>query len=216
MCSVDQISVILVEDDSFTRASLVPALTSHKIKVVSSTDRAHSALLAVDLHQVDVAILDLDLGPGPTGLDIAHLLRQKNPKIGIIFLTSYSDPRLLGNKPEELPLGSRYLTKSKIANIQELITMIIQVKNSPLVTNFRPESLKSTLTDNQIEILKLIADGLTSSQIAARLQVSEKAVEAAITRLNKVLNIDKLEQKNLRIQLVKAYYELIGKAKSHD
>jgi DNA-binding NarL/FixJ family response regulator len=62
----------------------------------------------------------------------------------------------------------------------------------------------------------LVADGLTSSQIAARLQVSEKAVEAAITRLNKVLNIDKLGQKNLRIHLVKAYYELIGKTKSND
>lgn len=208
--------VILVDDDSFTRASLAPALASQNVQVVCNTARAQSALLAVDLHQVEVAILDLDLGPGPTGLDIAYLLRQKNPNIGIIFLTSYSDPRLLGLKAEELPKGSRYLTKSKISNIQELVHLINQVKNSPLVTNFRPDSLRSSLTDNQIEILKLVADGLTSSQIAARLQVSEKAVEAAITRLNKVLNIDKLGQKNLRIHLVKAYYELIGKTKSND
>ena len=209
------IQVVLLEDDAFSRATLVPALTSQNINVVSSSDRAQATLLAMDLHEIHVAILDLDLGPGPSGLDIAILLRQKNPLIGIIFLTSYSDPRLIGNVSADLPKGSRYLTKSKMSNIQDLVTLIIQVKNSPLLTNFRQESLRSSLTDNQVEILKLIADGLTTSQIASRLSVSEKAIEAAITRLNKVLNIDKLEQKNLRIQLVNAYYELIGKSKSH-
>lgn len=210
------IQVIVVEDDAFTRAALGPALGSHNINVVSSSDRAQSALLAVDIHQVDVAILDLDLGSGPTGLDIAYLLRQKNPNIGIIFLTSYSDPRLLGHGIDELPKGSRYITKSKISNIQELVALIVQAKNSPLLTNFRPASLRSSLTDNQVAILKLISEGLTTSQIASRLHVSEKAVEAAITRLNKVLNIDKLEQKNLRIQLVNAYYALTGKFKSSE
>jgi two-component system invasion response regulator UvrY len=208
--------VLIVEDDVFTRTTLTSALTSHGVEVVLATDNAKSALDLVTNKQIDLALLDLDLGTGPTGLDIATALRRKDNNIGIIFITSYSDPRLIGSNNPELPVGSRYLTKSSVSNINILINLIIQTKQNPLQKSNTFVAKKVDLTKQQIEIMRLIAAGYSSSKIAQELEVSEKTVESIISKINKSLGITRLDQKNLRVQMVKAYYALTGKQVTRD
>lgn len=203
--------VIVVEDDVFTRTTLASALAAHGVEVLLATDNAKAALDLIDKEKIDVALLDLDLGTGPTGIDIANAIRRKNENIGLIFLTSYSDPRLIGSNTPELPLGSRYLTKSEISNIQILINLIVQTKQYPLAKTNSFKAKKVDLTKQQIEIMRLIAAGFSSSKISEELEISEKTVESIISKINKNLGISKLDQKNIRVQLVNAYYSMTGK-----
>ncbi len=202
-------SVLLVDDDTFTRTTLAAALSGVGYRV-HPFGTAAQAMGVAQLNLIDVAVLDLDLGPGPTGIDLAHLLRRANSKMGLIFLTSYSDPRLLTSAELELPVGARYLLKSKLTELHSLITLIDQTVAFPLKTSHRAPVADVKLNRNQIQILKLVAAGFSSSQIAENLNLSIKSVEAAISRINTNLGISDTDQ-NKRVQLAKIYYQLIGK-----
>ena len=106
--------LILVEDDSFTRATLGDALALHGYDVRARVGTAFEAIDAQHIHDPQVALLDLDLGVGASGIDIAIALREKNPKIGIVFLTTYKDPRLINSNMPNLPEGEIFLNKLEL------------------------------------------------------------------------------------------------------
>lgn len=203
--------LLIVEDDNFARATLAGGLAALGYQILAATGSANQALAAMDEQEPDVALLDLDLGPGPSGLDLAVLLRKRNPTIGIIFLTSYSDPRFLADGFDQLPAGARYLTKSALTNLATLTSLINQTKAFPLKTNQKTPRAETKLTQKQLTILKLLAEGKTTNQIAEKLEISVKAVEGIISRLNSNLGLTESGSENRRVQLVRAYYRLIGK-----
>ena len=204
------LKLLIVDDDNFSRVAISSALAilGHQITAAGAANQALEQL--ADDH-LDVAILDLDLGTGPTGIDLAYILRKRFPNLGIVFLTSYSDPKFLAARYSELPMGARYLTKSSLANLTQLITLINQARFSPLKTNSKAPKSEFHLSENQIEVLKLIAEGKTTNQIAELLMITTKAVEGVISRINSNLGLSNSESKNPRVQLVQSYYKLIGK-----
>jgi len=205
-------SVLVVEDDTFSRTLLVTALSSFSLEIAGATGSASKALEIAKKSQVDVALLDLDLGPGPTGLELAVVLRRLRPRMGIVFLTSYQDPRLITGGENLLPVGSRLVTKSGVTNQVALFSVIMSANNEPLALQPFRESSDFLLTDNQLQVLKMVAQGTATKDIAAKTGVSEKAVEASISRVRKVLGIENKGGANQRVSLVRAFYELTGKS----
>jgi DNA-binding NarL/FixJ family response regulator len=203
-------NVVLIEDDPFIRTILVAALEAGNIRVCDSGSLAMVALMAQAREQVDVAILDIDLGAGPSGIDIAYALREVNPAIGIVLLTSFSDPRLSGAQGLALPKGTRYITKSQIENLAKLLTIVLMAKHSPLDAHGRNEPAFLKLTAQQISVVKLVATSATNSEIARQLDVSEKAIEHMISRINEGLGLEKSTAINSRVQLVRKFAELTG------
>ena len=204
-------SVLLIDDDLFTRTALSTALSSRGINVVASTDTAAVALEHLKNLNPDVAIVDLDLGPGPSGIDICHALRFQKPNLGLILLTSYTDPRIHDPSNSHLPKGCRFISKSELSDFKVLIEEIIIARNKPL----SPTKLRTVndhkLTDIQLEVLISVAQGLSSSEIASNRGVSVKAVEAIISKTHAALGISKSKSTNLRVQLARTYFQLTGK-----
>jgi DNA-binding NarL/FixJ family response regulator len=196
-------SAIVVEDDDFLRALITNALETAGIKVLGSLKTAASALGIARQDQIEVAVLDLYLGPGPTGLDIAQALRKVDPLVGLVFLTSFSDPRLL-DPDIKLPNGAVLLTKSKVSSLKQLVIAVLQAKNFPLGTKTL-EASTLELSQHQIQIWRLIGLGLKNGEIAARLRVSEKAVEHVIGRLIAILQLGGENKLNPRVQLVREF-----------
>jgi DNA-binding NarL/FixJ family response regulator len=204
-------SVLLVEDDVFTRSTLAAALVGANFEVKAQVGKAADAIQAVRKFSIDVAIIDLDLGIGANGIDIAIALRDSNPRIGIIILTSYTDPRVVNPNSPELPKGSKFLTKSLLTVFSPLVRTILEVKVLPLSGETEKRIQKVVFTANQIIVLQGVAEGLTTKEIASRMGVSEKAIEGTITRLHSMLKLPKKSTLNPRVQLARAYFQLSGK-----
>ena len=203
-------TALVIEDDDLMRVSLVAALASADVDVVASAKTSADALELAHTHFPQVALVDLHLGRGPTGVDVAHELRKNDPRIGIVFLTSFEDPRLIA-ETKPLPQGSQYLLKKDVGSIDEIaeaITASLEGKNRRISTEL-PSNM-SQLSDVQLETLRLVAQGLSNTEIARRRQVTEKSIEASITRLLKSLNIPRDEGSNQRVQLARLYFESQG------
>jgi DNA-binding NarL/FixJ family response regulator len=203
--------VLIVEDDQFTRTMLSSALGTVGIAALAATDNAKMAIELVEQLDPEVVLLDLDLGPGANGLDIAVKIRALKPNIGIVFLTSYSDPRFVTEKPIQLPVGARYIQKHELADLKQLQLIILQAKFKPLAN--LPHRNKSTveLTDKQLTVLKLVASGLTTNEIAAELNLSERAVEKTLTKLQHQLGITKSAKLNPRVMLIREFLKIAGR-----
>lgn len=205
--------VLVVEDDDFTRTMLAGALAHSGMTVVAAVPGARAAMDALLGSDVDCAVLDLDLGPGPTGIDLAHGLRQRLPHVGVVILTSFSDPRLLSGSLKDLPDGSAFVVKQALADMALLVEAIdaaVALRGTGV-----PASPAHDLTDAQIETLRLLAGGLTNAEIARVRVVTEKSVEQAIARTAKRLDIDATPNANQpslnqRVALARAYYRLTG------
>lgn len=201
--------VLVVEDDPFARSLIQTVLTAADFEV-ETANSAESAIQAIDQFAPRVGLLDIDLGLGPTGIDIAHALRAKNPSIGIVFLSSFKDSRLSRAGSLSLPKGARYLTKSGFEQIQRLTTELLSASIRPLSNSHLGRAVVP-LTSHQIEVMRLVANGYTNQQIAMQQESSEKAIEHTIARVLKRLGITRNSTLNPRIQLVQAYAELSGR-----
>ena len=205
--------LILVEDDPFTRATLGDALTLHGFDVRARVGTAFDAIEAQEKHDPQVAILDLDLGVGASGIDVAIALREKNPKIGIVFLTTYKDPRLINSNMPSLPEGAIFLNKLDMNSTTKISIQISLAIVKPLAKRALPwvrSGPLSSMSSVQIEILKDVAAGLSTSEIARNRGVSEQAIDKSISRISKNLGIPKSADSNMRVQIVRAYFENKG------
>ncbi len=203
--------VLIVDDDKFIRTSLDSALSNSGFEIVGSVSSAKEALAISLTTHIDVALLDLDLGIGPTGFDLSLALRKNKSQMGLVFLTSYQDPRFASISGVAAPRGSRYLVKSEIENISQVISTILQTKHRPFNENVNQMNKFVKLTDLQIEVWREVAEGLSSSEIAARRNISEKAVEAILARIYAFLEIKKEKANNPRILLANSFKKFSGK-----
>jgi DNA-binding NarL/FixJ family response regulator len=209
------VKAMLVEDDDFTRLMLSTTLKAQGLNLVLETASPALALTEANKLLPQLAILDLHLGKGPTGIDLAIALRRNLPKIGILILTSFEDPRLLNPNLPPVPYGSVYLNKRQVTEIGILTGAIATCLDqnswggSPK-SRVNSGSQLAGLNDAQIEILRLMAQGYSNSEIAKRSFVTERSQETAISRLAKLIGVSADSSKNQRIHMAKVYFRSLG------
>lgn len=202
---------MVLEDDPFTRLSLVSALTHFGFEVVIEESQPGIALSRAKLAKPDAAVLDLHLGRGATGLDVARELRKQNPRIGLVLLTSFDDPRLLNSSLPPVPNGTVYLTKQKVASLSELKDAVARSLDSNRFET-APQHIPAfgQLSDVQVETLRLVAQGFSNAEIAKRRFVKEKSIELTISRVAKALGIEAHASVNQRVHIARVYFRAIG------
>lgn len=199
------IRVLIVDDHAVVRRGLRHLLgTSADMEVVGEAEDAAGALSAAASLQPDVILLDIRL-PGISGLQAAPQLRQSVPEARIIVLTTYDDDQYVA---EALGSGAHgYILKSAS---DETVAQAIRAvhQGERLVTPDlmgkvleRFEALsKSTvryesgLGDGELQILRFLAAGATSKEIAAQLYMSERTVKRRVQDLVKKLGVDSRAQ----------------------
>lgn len=203
--------MLVVEDDSFTRSTVAAALEREGFSTPDPAGNVSQAIQSFNKNRHAVLLVDLDLGSGPSGLELANLLRKSSPGLGVVFLTSFEDPRLHSRSGNLLPKGSRYLVKQSLVDTKQISMALLNAKSEAALTNPRQEILAfSNFTDVQIETMKLVAAGYSNSEIAKRRFVSEKAVEKTIKLIADQLHLAPDSTKNLRVSITRAYLKLTG------
>lgn len=204
---VESLRVLVVEDDDFTRVTLKAALERFGFDVVATAADAKTAVSRAVDTQAQVGVFDLDLGPGPSGVDVAHGVRRLIPDLGVVMLTSYEDPRLLSTSLAQLPSGAAYVVKQSLEDLGFLVEAITGSRGDGNDDLTVP---RVDLTDAQIETLRLLACGLSNAEIAKVRVVEPKSVEQTITRTAKRLGLETGDATNQRVALARAYYRLVG------
>jgi DNA-binding NarL/FixJ family response regulator len=205
------VRVLVAEDDPFTRMLLNGQLINVGFTVVGLAESVNAALRCAKDTPFDVGLLDLDLGRGPTGIDLAYALRDTNPTVGIVLLTTYADSRLIGDR-RPLPDGAAVIVKRTLQSEDDLRDIVLQVARSPLKQTSAARGEAPRLSDGQVEILRLVAHGFSNAEIARRRQLTEAAVVKALGRLQRQLGIEAGSGDNPRVLLTQAYFRLTGAA----
>ena len=185
------IRVLLVEDHEMVAQSFLTLLAAEDdiemLGVAQDTDAARREAAA--LHP-DVILMDYQL-PDGNGIDTAKHIKRDVPDVRIIILTGSTDERIL---PAAIEAGcSGYLTKTK--GIEELIAavrsahdgnaVIPEAMLGRLVSSPPREtsSLGSDLSERELEVLTLLAEGLATKAIAEKLYLSVHTVRNHIQRI---------------------------------
>lgn len=208
---MSNIKVLLVEDDNLTRSTLALSLGALGFEVPGPSSSLVEAVESFHQHRQDVLVADLDLGIGPNGIELAHLLRASYPKLGVVFITSFEDPRLQSESQIRLPAGSKYLVKQSLLDASEIgkaIELAISARLNPFSETDAP--FLERFTTVQLSTMQLIAKGLSNSEIAKQRSVSLKAVEKTINKIATGLQLAPDSTTNLRVSIARAYLKLTG------
>lgn len=194
----ESISILIVEDDPIIALEISQVYKRAGYRVASV---AHTAVKAIDrLAQgdIDFAILDVHLGRGQSGIDVATVIRQKYD-IPYIFLTAFSDPHTLAAAQEQAPFG--YLVKPFQPPTLLSTTAIALSNFQRLQKGMDFSRLPVALTAKEQQLCELLVKGQSYQQIADAMFVSINTVRYHVKNLYLKLEV------NSRAELVS---QLIG------
>ena len=207
--------LLIVENDSFAGTFMSKSLDTAGFSIIAVADTAPIAMKTFRETSPDCALIDIELGTGPNGIDIARAFRKLKSNIGIVFLTSIVDPRLIDLKGLELPNGSIYLSKSYVSDTSEISDSLHEsmqlAKSKDVACIIRYPKSQLQLTNGQFELIRLIAEGLSNKEIARKKFVTLKSTENSIARLAKKLDLKDTNTNSQRVLIAKRYFQMIGK-----
>lgn len=198
--------VLVVEDEGFTRAAVSSALESDGFSVVTVAT-ASQALRALSEHDPHALITDLDLGPGPNGVDLACRVAQERPWVGVVILTAHQSVHLAVGATHDLPAGSVMLIKSQLGSMHDITAAVEQSISQAEQETPQREILDSrpVVSEVQAETLRLMAEGLSNAGIAQRRGTSLRAAEASVQRTLQALGITADPLMNSRVLAVRLW-----------
>jgi DNA-binding NarL/FixJ family response regulator len=192
------IRILIVDDQQMIREGLRRMLELDKdIHIVGEAQSGDECLSLVDKVEPDIILMDVRM-PGINGIETTRILKEKKCSASVIILTVYED-KYLSQAAEAGAVG--YLLKD--INRQDLLhaihlTMDGQSAFAPEITrslftqfaNMAQLSKQMILTQRQIEILRLIAAGVTNKDIAARQYLSEATIKRETNNIFSKLGVN--------------------------
>lgn len=215
-------TVLVASDDAFELAMLSASLRLQSINVVAEASSADIAENLFRSLSPDVALIDLQFS-GSTALALLTKFRKANPLLGVVLMSACPDLRLLGLTEKHIPLGAQIVLKRSVEDLSVISHAVsnslsaIQGKEKMVWIDSHGSlhensfvSVLSNFTDIQIETLRLVAQGLSNSEIAKVRFVSEKSVEQIVARIAQHFKITPDRTRNLRVVMTGEYFKWIG------
>ncbi len=191
-------TVAVVEDEPRLRRSLVTCLENGGVACIAAVGTAEEALMVLPEHKPDVVLMDINL-PGMDGVECVRRLTEKLPGVQVIMLTVHKDLDAIFNS---LAAGaSGYLLKPP--RPKELLAAVkdITTGGAPMtsfiarkvVESFQktPPAARSpdNLSPREVEVLELLARGLSYKEIAAEISITYTTVHTHIRRIYEKLHV---------------------------
>lgn len=214
--------VMIASDDAFELTTMSAALRLHGVNIVGEASNKAVAENTFKSLQPEVLVIDL-LFASSSALSVISHLRKINPTLGIVLMTACPDLRLLGISEKNLPHGIQIVLKRSVADLAVLSFAIALSIDAQAMSNRATWikshaslhenaflSVLSDFTDIQVATLRLVAQGLSNSEIAKVRFVSEKSVEQIVARIAQHLQVAPDRSKNLRVVITGEYFKWIG------
>jgi DNA-binding NarL/FixJ family response regulator len=214
------VRVAVGDDAVILREGLARLLHEAGFEVVGVAADAEELLELVERSEPDVAIVDIRMPPTHTdeGIRAAKAIRERRPTTGILVLSQHAHPHYA---MELLSIGTDgvgYLLKERVANLEQLSESVRRVGQgdsvldpavvSQLVDRRRQaDNPLEHLTERELEVLALMAEGRTNKAIAERLFVSEHTVEKHIKSIFGTLRLPPSPDDHRRVLAVITYLD---------
>ena len=180
-----KISILLVDDHPVVRQGYRRVLESQDdFQVTAEADSAASAYIAFKAHAPDVVVMDISM-KGASGLEAIRNIRARDSRACILVFSMHSEASLVkaafgagasgyvtkSSEPASLVRAIRAVVRGERAISDDVAHALAEESLDPLRTTL------ARLGDREIEILRQVASGLTTEQIAANLHLSVKTVQ---------------------------------------
>jgi DNA-binding NarL/FixJ family response regulator len=189
----DEITCLIVDDHEVVREGLRLALSrAPNIRVIGEAADGETAVALVERRKPDVVIMDIRM-PGVDGLEATKAITERDPKAKVLIFTAYSERMLLSRGLESGAKG--YILKE--APHETLLRAIEKVANGdgfvdpalmPAFLNGKER--EDMLTAREREILQLLADGMSNSDVAGKLFISQETVKSHVRHILTKLEAD--------------------------
>jgi DNA-binding NarL/FixJ family response regulator len=216
--AVTGLRVVLAEDDVLLREGLASLFERSGLTVAGQASDSPQLLALVRETSPDLVVADIRMPPTNTteGLEAAKVIRAEWPGIAILLLSAYAD---VEHAMELLASGRAigYLLKSRITNVDDFLDTLHRVAEGgavvdpalvqELVTARRRDDPLAVLSEREVEVLALMAEGRSNSGIAKRLWVTEGTVEKHVRSILTKLNLPEAEDNHRRVLAVVTFLE---------
>ncbi|HET8840467.1 MAG TPA: response regulator transcription factor [Ktedonobacteraceae bacterium] len=184
------IRLLIIDDHEIVREGLKTILVSEPdFTIIGEAASADAALQMIAQLHPDIALVDIRL-PGTNGIELCHMVTERYPETAVIILTTYTDENLVAQCIQAGARGfivkdiERFDLKRSIravargeAAIDTKVTasVLAQLRRSQQAYELTPPA--ELLSSQQLVILRLVAQGLSSREIATQLYLSENTVK---------------------------------------
>jgi len=190
----EDLTVLLVDDHALVRQGVRAFLeTEPDIVVVAEAASGEEAVRLAAEHAPDVALMDLVM-PGLDGVEATRRLTRVSPRTRVIMLTSYHEdehivPALRAGTlsyllkdvgPEDLVAAVRNAAAGEAVLHPQVASRVVRELRGERRDMIDPWH---ELSDREVEVLRLVAEGLGNAEIAARLVISEKTVKSHVSNI---------------------------------
>jgi DNA-binding NarL/FixJ family response regulator len=192
-----KITLLIADDHNMFRQGLCGLLSSNKdLDIIAQASNGTEALELIQQHKPDVAILDMTM-PGLSGVEVCREIKQQGLSTRTIILTMHDDLLLAQEVMQSGACG--FVLKDN--TFEEVVTAIecAYKKESFMSPSIQARMDQGDdklipLSFRELEVLRLLAEGITVKVIAAKLNVSTKSVDTYRQRLMKKLGADNSAQ----------------------
>jgi NarL family two-component system response regulator LiaR len=196
----EPITILLVDDHALVRQGVRAFLeTQSDITVVAEAGSGEEAIRVATEHAPDVALVDLIM-PGMDGVEATRRLTARSPRTSVIVLTSYHDdehvfPAIQAGAlsyilkevgPRELADAIRKAASGEAVLHPRVATRVVRELHG---ARRGEPNVFHNLSDRELEVLRLIAEGLSNAEISGRLFISEKTTKNHVSNILSKLHL---------------------------
>lgn len=210
---------LVVEDDPLTRSLLESLLVVARFEVRSCAS-SREALKEFERFDPDVLIADIQLAERPNGAQLASALAASAPHLAIVVVSHYPSPRAAGLR-QPLPDRAAFVNKDQVTRSSVLLDAIesaLDDARAPVVKPSLAGERLADLTPVQLEVLRMIAVGLSNAEIARRRGVAKRTAEDSVQRVYAALGLDSAPagERNARVEATRIYVGAFGMPMDED
>jgi serine/threonine-protein kinase len=208
---------VIADDEALLRDGLARLLEDAGFEVAGRCGDADAVVRMVAARRPDVAIVDIRMPPheGDDGLRAAQEIRAAHPETGVLVLSHHLASRYAMALLEEVPERAGYLLKERVSDVAVLADALRRIGEgecvidptivSRLVARKRARGPLDELSERELDVLALIAEGHSNAAVAERLFLSPKTVESHISQIFLKLGLRESPATHRRVAAVLAY-----------